>query len=338
MKRLIDVPISHCAVLVIDMWDKHWCTTFTEQLKSLVPSVNTFVTQMRELGLTIVHAPFGVTGFYVNHPAYQNCIALAKEGVDITTPTARIPSLQSAKYPTKRGPCSCGCKLDSVWTRQHEGIEIADIDFLSDNWQLLYQIFQRLEIEVILTVGVALNCCVLSRGFGLVNFNHLGFTDILVQDLTDVVVNGTLTLHDKGMAAWVDYVEKHIAVTTTTNDILMSTVVSDELLIRADGEAACNTNKHVIIWRAQKPTKLIKPKTKVVVTPVSEVVIESVPEVKIKIIREATANSTFKVKPKITSVPKRKPRVISISKHKPKPKLGRLGRAILRARRKLHGK
>src|SRR5688572_5571389 len=56
------------AVVVIDMWDRHWCKTYTARVAELVPRMNATLAAARKLGLQIVWAPSDVLDFYTNHP------------------------------------------------------------------------------------------------------------------------------------------------------------------------------------------------------------------------------------------------------------------------------
>ncbi|HEU5115197.1 MAG TPA: ThuA domain-containing protein, partial [Isosphaeraceae bacterium] len=52
-----DVPIAETAVVICDMWDKHWCTGANERCGAIAQKMNPVLTALREKGVQIVHAP-----------------------------------------------------------------------------------------------------------------------------------------------------------------------------------------------------------------------------------------------------------------------------------------
>src|SRR5690349_12143766 len=65
--------MTDCAVLVIDMWDQHWCKTMTARVQELAPKVNAFLVEARRRNALIIHAPSGARPMqsYKDHPARQ---------------------------------------------------------------------------------------------------------------------------------------------------------------------------------------------------------------------------------------------------------------------------
>jgi hypothetical protein len=51
------LPVPETAVLICDMWDKHWCRGATERVNSLVPKMAPFLESARKRGIQIIHAP-----------------------------------------------------------------------------------------------------------------------------------------------------------------------------------------------------------------------------------------------------------------------------------------
>ena len=56
------------AVVVIDMWDRHWCQTYTARVANMVPRMNRTLESARKLGIQVVFAPSDVVGFYEDFP------------------------------------------------------------------------------------------------------------------------------------------------------------------------------------------------------------------------------------------------------------------------------
>jgi hypothetical protein len=57
VSRTVKLDPRETAVIICDMWDRHWCPGATARVKELAPAVNEFVTAARGRGMLIVHAP-----------------------------------------------------------------------------------------------------------------------------------------------------------------------------------------------------------------------------------------------------------------------------------------
>jgi len=56
------------AVVVVDMWDRRWCKTYTARVGNLVPRMNRTLEAARKLGIVVVHEPSDVAAFYRDFP------------------------------------------------------------------------------------------------------------------------------------------------------------------------------------------------------------------------------------------------------------------------------
>ena len=63
--------MSSYAVVITDMWDKHWCDAATDRVAELACHINKFVTEARERGALIIHAPSDTMGFYDKLPEHD---------------------------------------------------------------------------------------------------------------------------------------------------------------------------------------------------------------------------------------------------------------------------
>lgn len=59
------------AIIVVDMWDQHWCPSTTERVQSLAPLINDTLNEARKLGVQIIHAPSQCDAYYANHPSRE---------------------------------------------------------------------------------------------------------------------------------------------------------------------------------------------------------------------------------------------------------------------------
>src|SRR4051812_38421053 len=59
---------SKTAVVICDMWDKHWCAGATGRVGEMAPRMNEVVAAMRAKGALIVHCPSDTMSFYKDTP------------------------------------------------------------------------------------------------------------------------------------------------------------------------------------------------------------------------------------------------------------------------------
>ncbi|MBL8792919.1 MAG: hypothetical protein JNM56_03370, partial [Planctomycetia bacterium] len=52
------------AVVICDMWDKHWCACSTKRVGEMAPRMNEVVSALREKGALIIHCPSDTMEFY----------------------------------------------------------------------------------------------------------------------------------------------------------------------------------------------------------------------------------------------------------------------------------
>ncbi len=223
---------AHAAIVIVDMWDKHWCKTVTARTAALVKPLNETLAAARLLGIAVVHAPSDVTGFYRDYPQRK-----AMQAVPLADLAQKVV-LNPPPAPYGGGGCCCGptrpCTVGSSWpwTREIEGIEIGGGDLIADgnNGRELAGLCKQRGITHLLYTGVALNMCVLIRNSGVFAMAHNGQHCIIVRDLTDAV-SGNGYDPDKrqvdpaftpelGTARAVEYVEKHVAPTIDRQQIV----------------------------------------------------------------------------------------------------------------------
>ena len=78
------LPVQKTAVLICDMWDRHWCSGATGRVNGLVKLMAPFLEAGRKRGIQIIHAPSETMDFYRDVPQRKRMLALAK--VDPPTP------------------------------------------------------------------------------------------------------------------------------------------------------------------------------------------------------------------------------------------------------------
>ena len=127
-------PPEQTAVLICDMWDKHWCKGATERVNGLVVKMAPFVESARKRGIQIIHAPSEVMAFYENAPQRKRILAIAT--VDPPAPL----SLPDPPLPIddSRGGCDTPDQFYKAWTRENPGLRIDASDVISDSGTEIY--------------------------------------------------------------------------------------------------------------------------------------------------------------------------------------------------------
>lgn len=215
------------ALVVCDMWDKHWCAGATRRVGEMAPRMNELVAAARAKGVLIIHCPSGTLDFYSGTP--QRKLAQSAPSVEVQRPLERWCALDKAKegdlpIDDSDGGCDTGPqpKDYKAWSRQIATIEIKDGDAITDSAEAYYLMKQR-GIENLLVMGVHTNMCVLGRPFSIRQMVYQGMNVVLVRDMTDTMYNpakSPFVHHSTGTDLVVEHIEKHWCPTITSVDLL----------------------------------------------------------------------------------------------------------------------
>ena len=69
---------SDTAIILCDVWDKHWCHSATERCGELAKQMVPLLTDLRAKGVTVIHAPSDTMDFYKDAPQRKKMQALTK--------------------------------------------------------------------------------------------------------------------------------------------------------------------------------------------------------------------------------------------------------------------
>lgn len=215
------VDPARIAIIICDMWDKHWSRGASERVDAMIPRMNGVITKAREQGVLIIHAPSDTMEFYADAPARQRALAVP--------PIEPLPPLDHADPPlpiddSDEGSDTGETTTFKAWSRQHPGLAIdQERDFITDNGLQVYSILQRQGIEQALIMGVHTNMCVLRRSFAIKQMVRWGVNIALVRDLTDTMYNPAMppyVSHDEGTRLVVEYIEKFWCPSIVSSDLL----------------------------------------------------------------------------------------------------------------------
>lgn len=250
-----ELPISwkteQTAIVVCDMWDKHWCPTATERVGQMVARMNKVIRAARDRGVMIIHCPSDTLDFYKDTPQRKRAMAAPK--VETKIPLQGWchldKSIEGDSLPIDDSDGGCDCeesftKNVRAWSRQHPGIEIASQDAITDSAEAFYLMKQR-GISNVIVMGVHLNMCVLGRPFSIRQMVQQGQNVVLMRDMTDTMYNPKLSpfvSHFTGTDLVVEHIEKYWCPSILSTDI----IGGEEFRFPAD------KRKHLVVLCAER--------------------------------------------------------------------------------------
>ncbi len=215
------------AVIICDMWDRHWCKGASRRVAEVAPRMNSVLKRLRSQGVLIAHAPSDVVDYYENHPARQLTLELSK-GITLEKNPAHEEIVK--KEPTipvdiYRRECDCGpvkCPQGNPWRKQIETLDILDNDLIGDGLELLHA-FKARGITNVIIMGVHTNLCVVGRPFGIRSLVSHGFNTVLMRDMTDCMApreEMPYTDHFTALDYVVWHIERYLCGTITSGQVL----------------------------------------------------------------------------------------------------------------------
>jgi nicotinamidase-related amidase len=229
VERTVDWEVSKTAVVIVDMWDGHYCRSAAQRIGVMVPRMNAAITAARNHGVMIIHAPSGVTYLYADTP-YRKRMQQA--------PAAKMPAgwnpqtwcnLDPKREPPLPVDTSKNASDDPIvatavqqFTRQHPGLDMIGYDGVSDNASEIFNFCEANGITNIVIMGVHTNMCVLGRPFGIRAMIRLGRNVVLARDLTDAMYDPRqppFVSHTRGTELVIEHIEKYWCPTILSDDL-----------------------------------------------------------------------------------------------------------------------
>jgi nicotinamidase-related amidase len=215
------------AVVICDMWDKHWCNCSTKRVAEMAPRMNEVVKVLRDRGALIIHCPSDTMEFYKDTP--QRKLAQQAPVVETAIPLqrwCRLDPKSEAPLPIDDADGGCddpqGAKNYRAWSRQIASIEIKEGDAVTDSAEAYYLMKQR-GITNVIVMGVHTNMCVLGRPFSIRQMKYQGMNVVLMRDMTDTMYNPAkrpFVSHFTGNDLVAEHIEKYWCPTITSVDLL----------------------------------------------------------------------------------------------------------------------
>jgi len=212
-------PIRQTAILICDMWDRHWCSGATRRADALASEMAPLIDQARSHGIRIIHSPSETMDFYRDTPQRRRILEIA--------PVPPPPNLALSDPPLPIDDSDGGCdtpdKFYKAWTRQNPAIRITGNDVVSDKGTEIYSLLRQENIRNLLVMGVHTNMCVLNRTFAIKQMTRWGIRCVLVRDLTDSMYDPQdrpFVPHQQGTELVVQHIEKYWCPSALSSDLV----------------------------------------------------------------------------------------------------------------------
>lgn len=223
------------ALIVVDMWDDHWCKGAAARVAEMAGPMNKLVAEVRRRGVFVVHCPSTTVDFYQGTPQRRRAqeAPFAEPPIKLATDqrwgTAWCwpDKSREGTFPIDDSDMGCDCttkcEIREAWSRQIATIDIGEDDAITDNGQELYNLFAQRGIDNVIILGVHLNMCVLGRPFAIRQLVHLGKNVVLVRDMTDTMYNHEMAPqvnHFAGTDLVVEHIEKFWCPSILSTDLV----------------------------------------------------------------------------------------------------------------------
>jgi nicotinamidase-related amidase len=214
--------LSRSAILVTDMWDKHWCRGATERVGQIALRMEPLLEKARAAGILIIHAPSETMDYYAGSEGRR----LARSAPHFDPPEAAPLHNPPLPIDDSNGGCDTPGDIEHrAWSRETPLLTIAPGDVISDSGTEIYNVLRQRGIHTIFYMGVHANMCILNRSFGIRQMARWGFHCILLRDLTDAMYESSsrpFVSHAAGTELVIEYIEQHWAPTVTSAQMMQS--------------------------------------------------------------------------------------------------------------------
>ena len=213
------IPIPQTAIVICDMWDRHWCSGASRRVAELAVRMAPLIDAARARGIQIIHAPSETMEFYKDWPQRQQILRIAR----IEPPAALGLSDPPLPIDDSGGGCDSSDSFYKAWTREIATLPMGTADVISDDGPQIYSFLRERGIRNLLVMGVHVNMCVLNRSFAIKKMTNWGIRCVLVRDLTDSMYNPKdrpFVSHERGTELVVEHIEKYWCPTALSADLM----------------------------------------------------------------------------------------------------------------------
>ena len=180
------IDADKTALIVVDMWDSHYCKTLTLRANLLASRINTALSHFRQHCIPILFMAEDVL------PAHREEVGariLSAYKHLFTADWKEIQHPPAPGYRTWWNQCVCtdgtNCPGNYTWSTLHPGIDRSPYDLIG-GWWMHTGFIRAHELTTLLYCGMASNICVLdARHFSVCQSLGGGMECILLGDLVE---------------------------------------------------------------------------------------------------------------------------------------------------------
>ncbi|MDR0835551.1 MAG: cysteine hydrolase, partial [Tannerella sp.] len=215
---------TETAIIICDMWDKHWCNDATARVGEIAPAMNQVLTIARDKGVKIVHAPSDCINYYAAYPGRKEALKYKDKAIAALANGEKLPSEANAVWPVDQSDDGCenaDCKPHRAWNKQIDALTVTNEDLISDSGAEIGAYFKKKGIKNVILVGVHTNMCVIGRSFGLRAMKRMGMNVVLMRDMTDLMYNHEMAPkvnHFSGLDLMIEYIETYVCPSIVSTD------------------------------------------------------------------------------------------------------------------------
>jgi hypothetical protein len=174
---------TQTAIIIVDMWNSHWCMTAAERVAAMTPRMNQVLEIARRIGMQIIWNPSDVVTAYSGYPQYERAIAAEERKAP------RWRDALDVRFQAPYGKCMCGpgihCHGNYGWDAMHPDLHIGEEDLISSSTDEIYSLLVAGNRTRLIYMGVHTNMCVFGKPGALSSMWSAGFDCLLARDLND---------------------------------------------------------------------------------------------------------------------------------------------------------
>ncbi|MDR1102667.1 MAG: ThuA domain-containing protein [Tannerella sp.] len=215
---------AETAIIICDMWDRHWCDDATARVAEMAPVMNEVLTVARDKGVKIVHAPSNCMDYYADYPGRKAAKKYGDRRIAALANGSELPSEKGAQWPVDQSDEGCenkGLAPHHAWTKQIDALTVKPEDLISDSGAEIGSYFRKKGVRNVILMGVHTNMCVIGRSFGLRAMKRMGMNVVLMRDMTDLMYNherAPFVDHFSGLDLMEEYIETYVCPTIASTD------------------------------------------------------------------------------------------------------------------------
>lgn len=207
---------SKTAIVICDMWNRHWCPGATERVAEMAPRMNEVLKAARAKGVQIIHCPSDTMDYYKGTPA--RLMAQSTPKIETRVPLLNWCNLDTAKeanLPVDDSDGGCDgcadCTEMKAWSHEIDTLQIQPGDAVTDSAEAYYLMHEH-GITNVIVMGVHANMCVLGRPFSIRQMRNQGQNVVLMRDMTDSMYDSQsapYVNHFRGTGLIIEHIERY---------------------------------------------------------------------------------------------------------------------------------